>query len=198
MVICAKKSGKPRRTINFQSLNSHDTWETHHTQSPFHQARSVPHGKKKTVFDAWNGYHSVPLHSDNRHYTTFITSWGRYQYCTAPQGYIASGDGYSRRYDEVASFPRKTKCIDDTLLSSDTIHDCFFQAAQWLDICGRNDITLNLEKFIYAQDVVEFAGFEIICDTVCTCQRYLRANRDISYSLLLYCEMIGSALLLMT
>ena len=198
MVICAKKSGKPRRTINFQSLNSHDTWETHHTQSLFHQARSVPHGKKKTVFDAWNGYHSIPLHPDDRHYTTFITPWSRYQYCTAPQGYIASGDGYSRRYDEVASFPRKTKCIDDTLLSSDTTHDCFFQAAQWLEIRGRNGITLNPEKFTFAQDVVEFAGFEITCDTVRPCQRYLRANRDIPYSLLLYCEMIGSALLLMT
>ena len=78
MVICAKKNGQPRRAIDFQPLNSHATRETHHTQSPFHQARSVPHGKKKTVFDAWNGYHSVPLHPDDRHYTTFITPWGRY------------------------------------------------------------------------------------------------------------------------
>ena len=99
--------------------------------SPFIKLRrSVPHGKKKTVFDAWNGYHSVPLHPDDRHYITFITPWGRYRYCTAPQGYIASGHGYSRRYDEVvASFPQKTKCIDDTLLWSDTIYDSFFQAA---------------------------------------------------------------------
>ena len=27
MVICAKKNGKPRRTIDFQSLNIHGTWE---------------------------------------------------------------------------------------------------------------------------------------------------------------------------
>ena len=176
MVICAKKNGKPRRTIDFQSLNSHATRETHHTQSPFHQARSVPHGKKKTVFDAWNGYHSVPLHPDDRHYTTFITPWGRYQYCTAPQGYIASGDGYSRRYDEVvASFPQKTKCIDDTLLWSDTIHDCFFQAARWLDICGKHGITLNPEKFMLAQDEVEFAGFKITNDIVHPCKKFLRA-----------------------
>ena len=176
MVICAKKNGKPRRTIDFQSLNSHATRETHHTQSPFHQARSVPHGKKKTVFDAWNGYHSVPLHPDDRHYTTFITPWGRYRYCTAPQGYIASGDGYSRRYDEVvASFPQKTKCIDDTLLWSDTIYDSFFQAARWLDICGKHGITLNPEKFVFAQDEVEFAGFEITNDTVRPCKKYLRA-----------------------
>ena len=112
MVICAKKTGKLRRTVDFQPPNAHATRVTHHTQSPFHQARSVPHGKLKSVFDAWNGYHSVPLHADGRHYTTFITPWGRYRYCSAPQGYIASGDGYSRRYDEIVSdLPRKTKCI---------------------------------------------------------------------------------------
>ena len=47
MVVCAKKNGKPRRTVDLQSLNAHAKRETHHTQSPFHQARSVPPGKKK-------------------------------------------------------------------------------------------------------------------------------------------------------
>lgn len=39
MVICSKKNGSLRRTIDFQALNQHATRETHHTQSPFHQAR---------------------------------------------------------------------------------------------------------------------------------------------------------------
>lgn len=127
MVICAKKNGKPRRTIDFQPLNTYATRETHHTQSPFHQARSVPPNTKKTIFDAWNGYHSVPIRQEDRHYTT---PWGRYRYCTAPQ---ASGDGYSRRYDEiVSSIPNKTKCIDDTLLWADNLLQSFHQATQWV------------------------------------------------------------------
>ena len=73
MVICAKKNGKPRRTVDLQALNAHATRETHHTQSPFHQARAVPSNKKKSVFDCWNGYHSIPLYEGDRHLTTFIT-----------------------------------------------------------------------------------------------------------------------------
>uniref|UniRef100_UPI00358E50A7 cingulin-like n=1 Tax=Myxine glutinosa TaxID=7769 RepID=UPI00358E50A7 len=88
MVVCAKKNGQPRRTVDFQALNAHATLETHHTPSPFYQARSVPNGKKKTVFDAWNGYHSVPICKEDRHLTTFITPWGRYRYKTAPQGFF--------------------------------------------------------------------------------------------------------------
>lgn len=110
MVICAKKNGKPRRTVDFQPLNVRATRETHHTPSPFHQARFVPHGTNKTVLDAWNGYHSVLIHPDDRHLTTFTTLWGRYRYKTAPQGYIASCVGYTRRYDEiVAHIQNKTK-----------------------------------------------------------------------------------------
>ena len=85
-VVCAKKNGKPRRTVDFQALTAHAIRQTHHTQSPFHQARSVPHGIKKTVFDARNGYHCVLIREEDRHLTTFITPWGRYRYRTAPQG----------------------------------------------------------------------------------------------------------------
>ena len=76
MVVCAKTNGKPHHTVDFQALNRHATHETHHTKSPFHQARLVPHNTKKTVFDCWNGYHSIPLHKDDYHLTTFITPWG--------------------------------------------------------------------------------------------------------------------------
>ena len=128
IVVCAKKSSKPRRTVDFQALSVHATRETHHTESPFHQARQVPQNKKKTVFGAWNGYHSVPIQKEDRHLTTFITPWERYRYCTDPQEYIAAGDGYTRMYDEmVANIPNKTKCIDDTLVWPDNITDIFFK-----------------------------------------------------------------------
>lgn len=179
MVVCAKKNGKPRRTVDFQALNLHATRETHHTQSPFHQVRAVPGNTKKCVFDCWNGYHSVPLHEDDRHFTTFITPWGRYRYRTAPQGYIASGDGYSRRFDEIVShIPNKSKVIDDTILWADNLTNSFHQAVNWLDICGRHGITLNPEKFVFGQDTVEFAGFEITPTSVRPCRKYLDAIRS--------------------
>ncbi|KAK3771727.1 hypothetical protein RRG08_035782 [Elysia crispata] len=179
MVICAKKNGKPRRTVDFQPLNAHAKRETHHTPSPFHQASSVPHGKKKTVLDAWNGYHSVPIRAEDRHLTTFITPWGRYGYKITPQGYIASGDGYTRRYHEiVAEIPNKTKCVVDALLWADTLEESFHQTVQWLDIYGRHGTILNPEKFVLGSDAVEFAGFEITPDRVRPSNNHSKAIRD--------------------
>ena len=40
MVVCTKKNGLLRRTIDLQLLNKHATRETHHCPSSFHQARN--------------------------------------------------------------------------------------------------------------------------------------------------------------
>jgi hypothetical protein len=179
MVICTKKNGSLRRTINFQPLNQHATRETHHCPSPFHQARAVPRLTKKTVFDAWNGYHSVALEERHRHFTTFITPWGRYRYLTAPQGYIASGDAYTARYDAlVAHIQSKTKCVDDTLLWATDIEGAFHQAVEWLHVCATNGITLNPHKFRFAEDTVEFAGFTITPTEVRPSDKFLASIRD--------------------
>ena len=176
MVICPKKDGKPRRTVDFQPLNKFATRETHHTQSPFIQARSVPQHTKKTVLDAWNGYHSVSLHEDDRHFTTFITPWGRYRYRVAPQGYLSSGDAYTRRYDEItANIKNKTKCIDDALIWAGSIRESYSQTVHWLSICACNGIILNPKKFVFAADTVEFAGFEIAPTTVRPCPKLFEA-----------------------
>ena len=47
-----------------------------------------------------------------------------------------------------------------------------------MDLCGRNGITLHPDKFLFAQDTVEFAGFEITSDTVRPCKKFLRAILD--------------------
>ena len=139
----------------------------------------IPPDTKKTVLDAWNGYHSVPLQEEDRHYTTFITPWGRYRYRVAPQGYVASGDGYTRRYDEiVADFPNKTKCVDDALLWESDVEKSTWQTINYIDLCGRKGITFNIPKFVLAEETVEFAGFEVTSQSVRPCHQYLQAILD--------------------
>ena len=117
MHIVRKPDGSPRRVVDMSSLNEYCLRETHHVKPPFQQAKSIPRNTWKSVTDAWNGYHSVPLREEDRYLTTFITPWGRYRYKVAPQGSAVSGDAYNRRYDEVlVDVVRKTKCVDDTAM----------------------------------------------------------------------------------
>ena len=166
MAVAPKKDGSPRRTVDLQKLNAATRRGTHHTP-PFNQVSIVPAWTKKTVLDAWNGYHSLPLSPAVRDATTFITEWGRYQYLRAPQGFHVSGDGYTRRFDDVmVGTPRNTRCIDDSLLWDKTIESAFWHTLEYITYCGRNGIVFNPKKFQFAEDKVEFAGFRIMADSV--------------------------------
>ena len=71
-----------------------------------------------------------------------------------------------------------TKCINDTLLWDNDIQSSFFQAVEWLEICGRNGIILNPEKFVFCQHTVSFAGHDLTPSHVRPNQTYLDAIRN--------------------
>ena len=73
MVLDRKDDNSARRTVDLSPLNKHCIREVHNSKSPFDLARAVPENSIKTVFDAWNGYHSVPIQEEDRHLTTFTT-----------------------------------------------------------------------------------------------------------------------------
>ena len=162
MVVTRKHDGRPRRTVDLQKLNSQCLRETHHCESPFKLASQVPANMRKTVLDATDGYHSIPLDDESKPLTTFITEWGRFRYKRLPQGFMAAGDAYTARYDEIIKdIKRKVKCIDDSLLYDPNIENNFFSTYDYLVLCRDNGITLNKPKFQFCQLSVEFAGLRI-------------------------------------
>ena len=176
MVVVSKKDGSPRRTVDLQALNKATLRETHHTPTPFHIVSSIPPRTKKTVIDAWNGYHSVPLTPESCEATTFITEWGRYRYKRAPQGFHGSNDGYTKRFDDITvDFPRTKRCIDDSLLYDSDIANSFWHIISYIELCARNGIVFNPVKFEFAHDTTEFAGFDITPEGFRPTERIMKA-----------------------
>ena len=81
MVVVAKKSGKPRRTVDLSPLNKHCLRETHSTETPFFQVSRVWKNTYKSVVDAWNVYHAVELNDDSHNLMSLITPYRCYRYC---------------------------------------------------------------------------------------------------------------------
>ena len=167
MVVAPKKDGSPRRTVDLQKLNKATLRETHHTPSPFNQVSTVPPHTTKTVLDAWNSYHSLPLSTEARDATTFITEWGRYRYLRAPMGFQASGDAYTRRFDDImVDMPRKTRIVDDTILWDSDLESSFWHALDYIKHCAQNGIIFNPHKFVFGKKEVDFGGFTLTEDGV--------------------------------
>lgn len=179
MVVTRKDDGGPRRTVDLSPLNKFCQREAHASKSPYHLARSIPPNSIKTVCDAWNGYHSVPLREEDRHLTTFTTPWGLFRYKRAPQGFLSSGDGYNRRFDDIAAHVmRMERCVDDSLLHDSDLEAHWWRVIEFLELVGNNGIVLNPEKFQFSQDAVEFAGFRISATSVEPLPKYIDAIRN--------------------
>ena len=173
MVVARKHDGSPRRTVDLSPLNKHCERETHNAEPPFHLARRIPRNTWKTVTDAWNGYHSLPLRESDRHLTTFITPIGRWRYKRAPQGFLSSGDGYDRRFDAVlAGFLRKERIVDDTIHYDEDLEEHWWRTIDLLTLLGNAGIVLNPDKFQFAQREVSFAGFHVAADRIDPLPKY--------------------------
>ena len=160
-------------------LNKFCERETHTSKSPFHLARSVPAHSVKTVFDVWNGYHSVPIRDEDRHLTTFTTPWGLFRYKRAPQGFLSSGDGFNRRLDDItAHIVRMERCVDDSLLHDNDLEEHWWRTIDFLELLGSAGIVLNPEKLQFAQSTVDFAGFRITNGTVEPLPKYIDAIKE--------------------
>ena len=148
IVITAKKNGKPKRTVDSQHLNSHNEQETHHTSSPFQQVLQAPPNTKKTVLDAVDGYHSIPLDEESQPLITSIMEWGHFMYLRMPQEYLASGDAYTQSYNKIIKdVPRKVKIVNDILLFDKNIEEAFYHTLDYVLLCEKNGIILNRENF---------------------------------------------------
>ena len=174
MVVSRRSDGGPRRTVDTSHMNKFCTREAHGSKSPFQLARSVPPASIKTVMDLWNGYHSVPICEEDRHYTNFTTQYGLFRYCRAPQGYLSSGDGFNRRMDDLtAHIQRLERCVDDNLIHDSSYEDHWWRVLDFLELAGNAGMVVNPEKFQFGEDTVDFAGFRISPDTVEPLPKYL-------------------------
>ena len=179
MVVSRKHDGSPRRTVDASRMNKYCRRDAYATESPFHVVRRIPSGTWKTVVDAWNGYHSIPLRESDKHLTTFITPFGLFRYRRALQGFKGSGDGYNRRLDStLTSFERKERVVDDTLHYDTELEQHWWRTIDLLIKLGSSGSVLNPKKFQFAKKQVEFAGFLVSNDTIEPLPKYLDAIRD--------------------
>ena len=132
MIASVKKDGSPRRLIDYKRLNVAIPRKTNITKSPFMCASVCPPGKKKTLLDTKDGYHSVILAlGESREVTEFLCEFGRYRCVGSGQGLICNGDAYTHRFDNITlKFTNVGRCVDDSLLWEDDLKSSFDDICQ--------------------------------------------------------------------
>ena len=77
-------------------------------------------------------------------------------------GFHASGDAYTRRFDDITSGVKQlSRCVHDSILWDKDLTSAFWHTFDYLKLCSDNGVVFNKDKFQFAQDTIEFAGYEI-------------------------------------
>ena len=102
------------------------------------------------------------LDEESQWLITFIIEWGRFMYLRMPQSYLASGDDYTQRYDEIIEdIPTKVKIVDNTLVYNSIIEGAFYHTFDFLLQYAKNEILFNRDKFQFYQYLVLFVSLQI-------------------------------------
>ena len=121
----------------------------------------------------------MDLTPESQKLVTFSTMWGTYTYRKAPQGYLATGDAYTHRYDNVVKgIKHISKCVDDVCLWGDSLEEAFLRTCQYLTHSNNNGIIFNPEKFMLGKEEIEFVGFQLTKDGIKPTEETLQAIRE--------------------
>ena len=94
-------------------------------------------------------------------------------------GFQASGDAYTRRFDDITiDMPRKTRIVDDTILWDSSLESAFWHTLDYIQHCASYGIIFNPGKFVFGQDDVEFGGFTLTRDGIKPTSSMIKAIAD--------------------
>ena len=86
---------------------------------------------------------------------------------------------HTRRFDDItAGYPRVARIVDDSLLWDQDIETSFWHTFDYIKLGGDNGIVFNKDKFQFAQEVAEFAGFELTQNGYRPLKKIIAAIKD--------------------
>ncbi len=112
--------------------------------------------------------------------TTFTTPFGLFRYKRAPQGFLSSGDGYNRRFGDIASHillgwrDALTTVSCMTQIQRPTGGERLSSSS----CAGKLELSLTLKKIQFSEETVDFSGFRITKDTVEPLPKYIETIKS--------------------
>ena len=112
-----------------------------------------------TIADFNKGYWMVELHPDSRKLTTMALDIGHFQWTRLPMGSIIAQDVFQRKLDAIfLSVPGVTGIADDMIIYGKTNHEHDGNLLNFLEVCRKNNLTLNPDKMQFRLPKVSFFG----------------------------------------
>ena len=163
-VVVKKKSGKWRVCVDYTDLNKACP------KDPFPMPRidqlvdaTVGH-PRMSFLDAFQGYHQIPLATEDQEKTAFVTPIGNYHYKVMPFGLKNAGSTYQRMMTRMFE-PQLGKnieiYIDDMVVKSRQESDHIADLESIFEILRKHRLRLNASKCSFGVGSGKFLGYMV-------------------------------------
>ena len=163
-MVVKKKTGKWCVYVDFTDLNRACP------KDPFPMPRidqlvdaTIGH-PQMSFLDAFQGYHQIPLATEDQEKTTFVTPVGNYHYKVMPFGLKNAGSTYQRMMTKIFE-PRLGKnvevYIDDMVVKSKLVSEHLADLSNIFEILRQHKLCLNASKCSFGVASGKFLGYMV-------------------------------------
>ena len=148
---------KLRICLDPRDLNEALECEPYYTRS-IEEMLGKFHGLTQfTIADFNKGYWMVKLHPESRKLTTMALDIGCFQWTRLPMGSVIAQDVFQQKLDAIfLSVPGVTGIANDMIIYGKTDHEHDGNLLNFLEVCRKNNLTLNPDKMQFRLPKVSF------------------------------------------
>jgi hypothetical protein len=187
-VVIVHQNGKDRFCVDYRNLNKHTRPMVYPMQRSDEMFEALAGKQIFSSLDAARGYHQIPIATEHRWKTAFITHRGLFEYNTMPFGLKTAPGIFQRFMDGILGRLRWTAAlcyIDDVIIFSDTVEEHADHIGYVLQAAAAAGLKFSPSKchFGYASlkllgRRVSTEGLEVLQDKLAAVQE-LRAPRNL-------------------
>ena len=112
-----------------------------------------------TKLDANSDFWPIRLSETSRHFTTFITPWGRFCFNVLPYGISSGSEKFQKCISRILEGLNGAECnIDDVPVHAPTRELHNKRLGQLLERLATAGVTLNIEKCVFRATRIKFLG----------------------------------------
>ncbi|KAI4292771.1 hypothetical protein PAPHI01_2045 [Pancytospora philotis] len=162
-----KRNGDIRLIVDYRPLNAITIPDAFPFPNLWEEVSSIPQSRCFSQIDLAMGYHQIMLHPDSRKFTSFVTSFGQYEYTRVPFGLTNAPRVFQRTIKSILEdLPFIRVFLDDILIFSENTNQHLYHLQQVLQRFKDNNVALNFEKSHFFKEEVTYLGLKITHDGI--------------------------------
>jgi transposase InsO family protein len=167
VVIVKKRDGSPRFCIDYRRLNSITQKDVYPLPRIDDVIERLNGSQIFSKLDLRSGYFQVPLATEERDKTAFITPDGLWHFNRLPQGLKNSPSVFQRLMNQTLGSLRWDVCLaylDDIIIYSNSFDQHLIDVNKVCQTLNRSNFKLNYNKCSFFQNEISFLGHKINAD----------------------------------